>query len=53
MTNIRNQPSRFAAWRLFVLFEVENRDAIAGEIGKRANVAKSVAEFLSLTRLVV
>jgi hypothetical protein len=26
MTDVRNQPSRFTAWRLFVLLEVANRD---------------------------
>ena len=51
LKNRRHHLSRcIAAWRLFVLLEVANRDAVEGEIGKRANVAKSVAEFLSLTR---
>jgi hypothetical protein len=26
MTNVRNQPSRFTAWRLFVVLEAANRD---------------------------
>jgi hypothetical protein len=50
MTDVRNQPSRFTAWRLFVLLEVANRDAVAEEIDKRANSNSATTTIMTRLR---
>jgi hypothetical protein len=50
MTDVCNQPSRFTAWRLFVLLEVANRDAVAEEIDKRANSNSATTTIMTRLR---